>query len=270
MAEQTNPIIDQAELLIQAGQKQEARQLLVKLLKSAPGSAAAWWTLSRAVNEETQVIDCLERTLRYEPGHEQARARLEQLKNPPKPAPEPSREETAVESPPVQTGWEAPPVPESTPVEWEAPDTTQPVATDGMTIRESLFSASAPAAGQEQEFDLFVPGAFDKQDGETHESLTPEEAAESLTPAEAARPWVQQLVQTLNAAGEPEASVQETGEAPAWALPEEPSSPPSPAPAGEKPTRSGMSVVEKILLVILLMLVLIVGGYFALSLLGII
>jgi hypothetical protein len=261
MAEQTNPIINQAELLIQEGKKREARLLLVELLKSSPASAAAWWTLGRAVEEDRQVIDCLERVLRYEPGHEQAQARLEQLKNPSMPAPEPSMEETPVESAPVQSDSETPTEVESEPVEWEAPAPTQPVAAVGMPIRESLSSPENPSDEKGEEFDLFSPGAFDKHDGV---------GAETLAPAEAARPWVEQLVQTLNSAGESEPNAQETGDAPAWAFPEEPSTPPESALAEEKPTRGRMSVVEIILLIVLVLLVLTVGGYFALSLLGII
>jgi hypothetical protein len=235
--------------------------LLVEFLKNNPASAAAWWTLSQAVGEENQVIDCLERTLRYEPGHEQAQARLVQLKNPPMPASQPAMEETPVEPAPVQSGWEMPPEAEPAPVEWVAPAPTQPVVTTVAPIRELLFSTENPANQKEEEFDLFSPGAFEKLNAGR---------AETLTPAEAARPWVEQLVQTLNSADESEPPVQETGDAPAWAFPAEPSTPPESSLAEEIPTRSRMSAVEIILLIILVLLVIAVGGYFALSLLGII
>ena len=287
MAEQTNPIINQAELLIEEGKNREAQLLLLGFLKGSPTSPSAWWTLSQAVEEENQVIDCLERTLRYDPGHEQARSRLGQIKNPPLPASEPSIEETPLEAAPspltgdvshetesvsaewdtpveaaqAPTAWVTPLEAESVPAVEQAPSPTEPDAPTEVPLRELLFSTDDSAPQRENEFNLFAPGAFEGQNTQP---------AEALSPSEAARPWVEQLVQSLNSAREPEAPIQETENAPAWAFPDEPSSPPESTFAEEKPTRSRMSTVEIILLIILVLLVLAVGGFFALSLLGII
>jgi hypothetical protein len=287
MAEQINPIINQAELLIQEGKNREARLLLVGFLKGSPTSGSAWWTLSQAVEEENQVIDCLERTLRYDPGHELALARLAQIKNPPLPYSEPSFEETPLEAAPspsigdvphetasVSAGWEAsvkaaqaptawdtPLEAESFPAVGQAPTPTEAAAPTEGPLRELLFSTDDATPQLENEFDLFAPGAFEEQNTQP---------AEVLNPSEAARPWVEQLVQSLNSAGEPEAPVQETENAPAWAFPDEPSSPPESTFAEEKFTKNRMSTVEVILLIILVLLILAVGGFFALSLLGII
>ncbi len=75
--------IDYAELLLQEGKKREACALLAAYLKRNPASVQAWWSLSRAVETPAQERDCLERVLRLDPAHAQARARLDQLKAPP-------------------------------------------------------------------------------------------------------------------------------------------------------------------------------------------
>jgi peroxiredoxin len=79
------------EQLIQAGQRQAALQSLAAYLKNNPNSVQAWWLLSQAVTEEKQQVECLERVLKLNPGHIQARTRLARLKGttgqPPVPPP---------------------------------------------------------------------------------------------------------------------------------------------------------------------------------------
>lgn len=79
--------LEYAQTLLQEGKKREAQLLLAAYLKRYPTSAEAWWLMSQAVEEEKQIRDCLERVLRLQPGHEQARRRLEELTQPTPPAP---------------------------------------------------------------------------------------------------------------------------------------------------------------------------------------
>lgn len=74
--------LEHVQTLLQEGKKREAQLLLVTYLKRYPTSAEAWWLMSQAVEDEKQIRDCLERVLRLQPGHEQARRRLEELKRP--------------------------------------------------------------------------------------------------------------------------------------------------------------------------------------------
>ncbi len=88
MEEQSPKILEYAELLLGEDKAEEARLLLFAYLKRNPASAPAWWILSRAVEDVQQEMDCLERLLRLDPAHAQARARLDELK--PTPAPPPA------------------------------------------------------------------------------------------------------------------------------------------------------------------------------------
>jgi peroxiredoxin len=89
MEEQSPKILEYAELLLGEDKAEEARLLLFAYLKRNPASASAWWILSRAVEDVQQERDCLERVLRLDPAHAQARARLDELK--PTPASPPAR-----------------------------------------------------------------------------------------------------------------------------------------------------------------------------------
>jgi peroxiredoxin len=90
MDEQATQTLQYAEQLLQEGKRQEARALLAAALKRNPASARTWWVLSYAVEDVKQEMDCLERVLRLDPAHTQARARLDKLKAPPAPAPAPA------------------------------------------------------------------------------------------------------------------------------------------------------------------------------------
>ncbi|MFZ6030295.1 MAG: hypothetical protein ACOYYS_21485 [Chloroflexota bacterium] len=71
--------LNRAADALRAGQKAKAQKLLNALLKSEPSNAQAWYLLSHAVDERSQQISALKRTLRLSPGHPQARARLAKL-----------------------------------------------------------------------------------------------------------------------------------------------------------------------------------------------
>lgn len=68
--------LQQAADYIKAGQLQQAQPLLVRFIKGQPDSADAWYLMSFVVPQPNQQIDCLQRVLRYNPGHRQAQARL--------------------------------------------------------------------------------------------------------------------------------------------------------------------------------------------------
>ncbi|MCX7607726.1 MAG: redoxin domain-containing protein [Anaerolineales bacterium] len=72
-------IIEYARMLLEEGKKREAQLLLAAYLKRHPTHAEAWWVMSQAVESEQQERDCLERVLRLNPEHLQARRRLEAL-----------------------------------------------------------------------------------------------------------------------------------------------------------------------------------------------
>lgn len=63
-----------------SGQKLEARKLMAAIVKTNPKHAQAWFILSFLVDDQTQQIDCLQRTLKYAPDHIKAQERLQQIK----------------------------------------------------------------------------------------------------------------------------------------------------------------------------------------------
>jgi peroxiredoxin len=71
--------LSQATELLRAGNKDEARRLLIPFLKENPNSARGWWMLSYAVDEPAQKIDSLKRVLMLAPNHRKAEARLAEL-----------------------------------------------------------------------------------------------------------------------------------------------------------------------------------------------
>ncbi len=122
----------------------------------------------------------------------------------------------------------------------------------------SNFLTGGPGETKE-ELDLFAPGAFETYNAESQEALTPSEAA---------RPWVEELLQTLNAAEELEAAEKPIEDVPAWAIPAQELSIHGAEEPMDQLNKARMSPAEIVLLIILILLVLLVGGYFGLSLLG--
>ncbi len=82
-------IIHKAEQLLDADKPEQARTLLASGLSKNPASAPLWWALSQAMEKVEQEVDCLERVLLYDPGHAQARRRLDELTTPLVPSPVP-------------------------------------------------------------------------------------------------------------------------------------------------------------------------------------
>jgi peroxiredoxin len=67
------------EQLLNAGQQQEARLLLVEYIRLNPVSARAWWLMSFTITDINQQKDCLQRVLLLDPENESARDRLAKL-----------------------------------------------------------------------------------------------------------------------------------------------------------------------------------------------
>ncbi len=80
MAQPTPDVLQRIETLLIGGRLQESRLLLLEYIKSNPSSAKAWWLLSQAVVDPDQQMDCLERVLRIDPTHTEARERMATLK----------------------------------------------------------------------------------------------------------------------------------------------------------------------------------------------
>ncbi len=139
--------IDLAELLLQEGKKREAASLLAAYLKRNPTSARAWWVLSQAVETPAQERDCLERVLVLEPGNAQARARLVQLKAPPRQSVKPFTASLPSDRGRAFEPTPPPPAPKPAPAEWEAttPDWLSHPASDLKPAAPEAKSAPAEA-----------------------------------------------------------------------------------------------------------------------------
>lgn len=71
----------------QAGNKDEARKLASRVLRTDPDNIRAWIVMAQVVRERDKAIDCLENVLRLEPDHPWARLHLDRLTNPGRAAP---------------------------------------------------------------------------------------------------------------------------------------------------------------------------------------
>ncbi len=89
MAEALPEKLKNAAELIKSGQIKEARAILATYVRQHPDSEDAWFLLSYVAPERNLQIDCLMRTLSLNPGHTEARARLNKLTPAPPPPPPP-------------------------------------------------------------------------------------------------------------------------------------------------------------------------------------
>lgn len=71
--------LQQAIKLIEAGNLEGGRQLLLKKLKSDPKNDMAWAWMAETVKTDELRRECLEEALKYNPGNERARRALEKL-----------------------------------------------------------------------------------------------------------------------------------------------------------------------------------------------
>lgn len=83
----TSQQLQQAFQLIKNGQRQEAAQILVPIVRAEPNNADAWWLLANAVTNEEQQRRALEKVLSIRPGDDRAQKKLSQLTGAPLPPP---------------------------------------------------------------------------------------------------------------------------------------------------------------------------------------
>jgi len=83
----TSQQLQQAFQLIKNGQRQEAAQILVPIVRAEPNNADAWWLLANAVTNEEQQRRALEKVLSIRPGDDRAQKKLSQLTGAPPPPP---------------------------------------------------------------------------------------------------------------------------------------------------------------------------------------
>jgi hypothetical protein len=92
-------VLEQAAVLIRAGNIEEARPLLIEYLKQNPKDHNAWLWMSRCVAEAEQKRYCFEKVLKIDPQNQYAIRGLERLNKlapstpPPKPASQPVSQE---------------------------------------------------------------------------------------------------------------------------------------------------------------------------------
>ena len=76
-------IIEQANQLIKAGQKESARQMLQNLVSYFPNEAQAWWLIANLTKDMQEKRYALEQVLRIKPNSEKARIQLAELASSP-------------------------------------------------------------------------------------------------------------------------------------------------------------------------------------------
>jgi hypothetical protein len=78
----TNEQLQQAYQLIRSGNRQEAVQILMSVLRADQSNADAWWLLANAVTDPSQQRRALEEVLKRRPGDERAQRMLNSLTPP--------------------------------------------------------------------------------------------------------------------------------------------------------------------------------------------
>lgn len=150
------PLLQDAINLIKAGQKQQARALLMQILQKEPTSEAAWLWLTECLSDDIQRIQALEVCLKYNPDSEKARKALQVLReksssarpstSPAQPPAAAPKAETPVIPPEAQEGISLPPTstqPEARPV---APFTAPPTGDIDQEFINSLIEESRESA----------------------------------------------------------------------------------------------------------------------------
>jgi hypothetical protein len=74
-----HPALEKSYQLIQSGQLEQARPLLVDFLQQNPESAQGWFLMSLAIADRGQQIQCLQRAIRLKPDFSPAQQRLKAL-----------------------------------------------------------------------------------------------------------------------------------------------------------------------------------------------
>lgn len=71
--------LQQAYALIKQGEREQAVAILKRIIQLKPDEANAWWLLANAVTDPTQQRIALERTLKFNPNHAEAKAALQRI-----------------------------------------------------------------------------------------------------------------------------------------------------------------------------------------------
>jgi hypothetical protein len=88
MVSSPDPILQQAETHLRAGEKNAARAALKQYLSANPRDAAAWQLMSRSVETRPETLFCLRQALRWQPDDPALRLSVERLStSQPRPAP---------------------------------------------------------------------------------------------------------------------------------------------------------------------------------------
>lgn len=74
-----NTSLKEAIVLTKTGQKLKARQILREIIQADPKNSQAWYVLSFIVDKREQQLECLHRALKFEPGYQDAKKRLEKI-----------------------------------------------------------------------------------------------------------------------------------------------------------------------------------------------
>ncbi|HLV44828.1 MAG TPA: hypothetical protein VKY39_07710 [Aggregatilineales bacterium] len=94
MVSNLDATLQQAIDAVQSGQREEAKQLLLEVLRVNPRSEAAWLWMSAAVQTRTERVRCLQQALEINPRNEKVIQALQALgievAPPPPPEPEPA------------------------------------------------------------------------------------------------------------------------------------------------------------------------------------
>ena len=72
MSQSADDLLEQAVAAVHAGEAEEAKRLLVEVLRADPRSEAAWLWMSAAVETRAERVHCLKQILNINPNHEMA------------------------------------------------------------------------------------------------------------------------------------------------------------------------------------------------------
>jgi len=87
--------------LIKSGKKQQARQILMPILKVEKDNSTAWFLMANAVDKQEQQVKALQKVLNLRPDHQKAQEMLDKLQAPPVSKPQPAAPPKAVAAPVV-------------------------------------------------------------------------------------------------------------------------------------------------------------------------
>jgi tetratricopeptide (TPR) repeat protein len=139
MTESADDLLKRALSAARAGQKADAKQLLIQVIKSNPRSETAWIWMSSVVDTPAERIHCLKQVLAINPANELALKGLQALGA----LPAPQAATPPLPAPPQPVAAEAPPTPVAQPEPEPAPPEAPPPVE---VVAEVEPAAAAPVA----------------------------------------------------------------------------------------------------------------------------